>query len=342
MSQNNVIAIDLAKNVFDVCVVNKDSKIVSTKRLARRQLSKFLAHQAPSLIAMEACTGAHYWSRIAQAHGHQAVQVSARFVAAFRQGHKTDANDALAIAIAARQPKLKTTAVKTVDQQDLQSCHRVYEHLVEQRTAVSNMIRGLLAEFGIVFPKGFSALKRHVPLVLEDAENGLPFSFRETLDQAWQHWRYLAEEVERCKSRLLKRVQQDTQCSRLMALEGVGPMNALGLYVMLGDGHTFNNGRNAAACIGLTPKQHSSGGIVHLKGIGKKSGCKRLRSSLIQGAQAVITTLEKRPPRSEKERWLISLVERRGRGRAAVALANKTARTAWAMLRYDQDYRLAA
>jgi transposase len=340
MNQNNVIAIDLAKNVFDACVVDKAGKVLSEKTIQRRHLAKYLSKQAPALVAMEACAGAHYWSRVAQAQGHQVILLPAKFVTAFRQGHKTDANDALAIAIACRQPKVKGVAVKTIEQQDLQSCRRVYEHLSQQRTAVSNMLRGLLAEFGIVFGKGFSQLKRQVPCILEDAENDLPFSFRETLHLAWQHWQGLEEELKACEKMLQNRVNQHTHCRELMQLEGVGPMNALGLYVTLGDGSSFKNGRCAAACIGVTPKQSSSGGVVHMKGIGKKTGCKALRSSLIQGAQAVITALDKRPPRSEKERWLKSVIERRGRGRAAVALANKTVRTAWAMLKYNQPYQL--
>jgi transposase len=340
MKQNNVIAIDLAKYVYDICVVDKTGKVLSEKTIRRRQLAKYLSKQAPAVVAMEACAGAHYWSRVAQQHGHQVILLPAKFVTAFRQGHKTDPNDALAIAIASRQPKLRRVAVKSIEQQDLQSCRRVHEHLSQQRTAVSNMLRGLLAEFGIVFAKGFAQLKRQLPCILEDAENGLPFSFRETLYLTWQHWQRLEEELKACEKMLQNRVNQNAHCRELMQLEGVGPMNALGLYVALGDGSSFKNGRCAAACIGVTPKQSSSGGVVHMKGIGKKTGCKRLRSSLIQGAQAVISALDKRPPRTEKERWLRSMIERRGRGRAAVALANKTVRTAWAMLKYNQPYQL--
>ena len=204
------------------------------------------------------------------------------------------------------------------------------------------MLRGLLAEFGIVFAKGFAQLKRQLPSILEDAENGLPFSFRETLNLTWQHWQRLEEELKACEKMLQSRVNKNAHCRELMQLEGVGPMNARGLYVALGDGASFKNGRCAAAFIGVTPKQNSSGGTIHMKGIGKKTGCKRLRSSLIQGAQAVINVLDKRPPRTEKERWLKSMIERRGRGRAAVALANKTVRTAWAMLKYNQPYQLVA
>lgn len=339
MTQNNVIAIDLAKSVFEVVVTNKDHKVLSSKTLKRANLEKYLAKQPPSLVAMEACSGAHHWTRVAKRYGHRVVLISAQFVAAFRQGQKTDANDALAIAIAARQPKLKAVAEKTIDQQDLQSCRRVFEHLSEQKTGVSNMIRGLLAEFGIVFAKSFKALKITMPRILENAENGLPHRFREQLSLAWQHWLHLEQQLKHCGKQLALQVKQHEACRQLLALEGVGPMNALGLYTALGDGSGYQNGRNAAACIGVTPKQHSSGGKVVMLGIGKKTGMKRLRSSLIQGAQAVINVLEKRPPRTEKERWIKDLVERRGRGRAAVALANKTVRTAWSMLKYNEAYK---
>lgn len=341
MNQNTIIAIDLAKSVFDLCKVSATGNVLMRKTLRRQQLSAFLANQPQALVAVEACGSAHHWGRVARAFGHEVILIPPKTVIAFRQGHKTDTNDALAIAVAARQPKINTAALKSVEQQDLQACRRVYEHLCDQRTAVSNMIRGLLAEFGVVMPKGFAALKREIPLILEDAENGLPHSFRETLHLAWHHWLHLNAKLHRCETRLVERVREHESCRRLSALEGVGPMNALGLYVALGDGSTFASGRNAAACIGLTPKQHSSGGVVHLKGIGKYTGCQRLRSSLIQGAHAMINALSKRAPRTEKERWLVRLIERRGRGRAAVALANKTVRTAWAMLAHGTPYQHA-
>jgi len=339
MNQNNVIAIDLAKNVFDICVLDKVNKVRSEKSVRRSNLEKYLSQQTPSLVAMEACAGAHYWSRIAQSHGHLVILLPAKFVTAFRQGQKTDANDALAIGIAARQPKVKSVAVKTLEQQDLQSSQRVREHLCAQRTAVSNMIRGLLTEFGLVFGKGFAQLKRRVPCILEDAENDLPFTFRETVSLAWQHWQHLDKQVKQCEKTLKARVKQHEHCRGLLELESVGPVNALGLYVVLGDGNAFDNARAASACIGVTPKQHSSGGVVHMKGIGKQAANKRLRSSLIQGAQAFINVVEKRPARTEKEVWLKALIARRGRGRAAVALANKTVRTAWAMLHNNQAYQ---
>lgn len=337
MKHLKVIAIDLAKHVFQVCVLDRYGRVLSNKQMRRKQLGVYLAKQPPALVAMEACSGAHYWGRRAQEFGHRVVIIPPRQVKAYRQGHKTDGNDALAIGIAARQPKLKTVGVKSVDQQSIQSDKRVQEHLSDQLTQSGNMIRGLVAEFGLLIPKGLAGLKREMPKLLEDGENGLPLGVRASLNVAWQHWQYLFEALGRCERILLERVRALEPCGRLVALEGVAHKNAIGLYVSLGD--HFKNGREAAACIAVTPKQESTGGKTVLKGIGKFRGNQRLRSSLILGARAVVNPLMKRAPRTTKERWLKDLIERRGPGRAAVALANKNIRTAWSMLHHNTSYQ---
>jgi transposase len=267
------------------------------------------------------------------------VIIPPKQVTPYRQGQKTDGHDALAIGIAARQPKLKTVGVKSLDQQSVQSDKRVQEHLSDQLTATGNLLRALVAEFGVVIPKGIAALRREVPLILEDAENGLPLGMRESLYLAWQHWRFLADTLKQAEQIVRTRIDQLAPCQQLTALEGVGPKNALGLYIRLGNGHHFKNGREAAACVGVTPKQSSSGGKTRLKGIGKYQGDQRLRSSLIVGARSVVNAVQKRPPRTTREHWLKALIERRGPGRAAVALANKNVRTAWAMLHDNTTYQ---
>lgn len=295
--------------------------------------------QPQSLVVFEACARSHYCARIARQCGHEVMILPAQWVAAFRQGHKTDRNDALAIAIAARQPKVKTVAILSLEQQSLQSDLRIYQHVSDQLTATSNMLRGLIAEFGIEIKKGKSHFRKSIPLILEDADNGLTFAARESLSMAWQLWQVLHEKSLQLETLLAQRVKSNESCQHLMALEGVGIKNAIGLYVEMGDATHFKNGRNAAACIGVTPKQHSSGGKVKIGSIGKYCGNQRLRSSLITGAHSVIQALEKRAPRTEKERWLQDIIQRRGKGRAAVALANKTVRTAWAMMYHKEIYR---
>lgn len=195
--------------------------------------------------------------------------IPTKSVAAFRQGQKTDANDALAIVLAAQQPEVKLAGIKSVDQQSLQCDTRVNEHLSDQLTATGNMLRGLVAEFGVTIPKGKNALKRALPLILEDAENGLPMGMRESVYLGWALWLELEQLLQRSDTLFAKRSAENEACQRLEKLEGVGPKNALRLYVALGNGEHFKNGREAAACVGVTPKQYSTGGKVVMRGIGK-------------------------------------------------------------------------
>lgn len=339
MKCNRIIAIDLAKTVFEVCVLEQHNKVVCRKTFRRAALVRWLARQKASLVAVEACGGAHHWARVARASGHQAAIIPPRQVTPYRQGHKTDAQDALAIGIAAQQAELKTVGIKSLEQQSLQTAKRVQEHLSDQLTATGNALRALIAEFGLVVPKGASALAARVPAILDDPDNDLPADARPTLHMLYQHWRRQREALKLAEMTLVRRVRETEPCSRLSALEGIGPKNAVGLYIRLGNGAHFKNGREAAACTGLTPKQSSSGGKVRLGSIGKFRGDQRLRSSLITGAMSVVIALNKRGPRNAKEQWLKALIERRGPGRAAVALANKNVRTAWAMLRHSTDYQ---
>ncbi len=188
MNNTRVIAIDLAKTIFQICLFDRHGKVLSNCSMRRAALAKFLAKQVAALVVMEACGGSHHWGRKAQSCGHQVMIIPPKQVTPYRQGHKTDGNDALAIGIASRQPELKTVGVKSLDQQSVQSDKRVHEHLSDQLTATGNMLRALVAEFGIVIPKGIAALRRELPLILEDAENGLPLAMRESLYLAWQQW----------------------------------------------------------------------------------------------------------------------------------------------------------
>jgi len=335
MNKHNVISIDLAKNIFEVCVISPTGKLLSRHTLKRNKLASFMVKQAVAVVAMEACGGAHHWARMFSKMGHQVVMLAPKVVTPFRQGQKTDANDALAIGEAAVRPALKRVAVKSLDQQSLQSMLRMREHLSHNLTASSNMIRGLLLEYGEVFRKGFAALKQHLPLILEDAENELPMAFRQALACMWQHWLIQEQTLKDFEKPLHMEINSILACRRLQQLEGVGPINAAGLYIVLGDGKSFSNGREASAYIGLTPKQHSSGGKVSMMGIGKTTGHKQLRSTLIQGARSIV---HKKCPANAKGEWLHRLILRAGHGKASVALANRTVRQAWAMLNYGEEY----
>jgi transposase len=337
MNKLNVIGVDLAKNVIQISVVSPSNRELRNCALTRRKFAEFLGSQRPSLVAFEACATSHYWARVAQRHGHQVKIIPAKAVAPFRQGHKTDENDALAVAEAARRPNVKLAPLKTVEQQGMQAIQRSRELLVHERVALSNHLRGLLMEFGIVIPQGFTALYRQLPEILEDGENELPDQYRPTLNLLYGRLCNLREDIEQLNDELKMLVQQHLVCRRLLALEGIGPVCAVLLYATLGTGEAFTNGRQFSAYLGLTPKQFSSGGKVNLVGISKRVANRRLRAILIQGARAYVYHLKE--PKTAKDRWLWAIMERSGKCKAAVALANKNVRTAWAMLTQNTEYQ---
>ena len=340
MYQDNVIALDLAKNVIQVCILDKQNEVKTNRELRRQQVLNWLAKQTPSVVAMEACGSAHYWAKQARALGHQPVLISARFVKKFVEGHKTDKNDAVAIGIAVRQPSVKPVAIKSNDQLALQALEKMRKHYQDIAIATSNLIRAIVFEFGMVIPQGEKAFRERIPDILEDAENELPMMLRGPLHQQYQFWISLKQQVREAEKQLRAQLKTHEQCNELQKLDGVGPVNALNLYLALGTrGEAFKNGREAAACIGLTPKQHSSGGKVVMLGISQRIAKKQLRANLIQGALAKIKVVAKRPPKNTREVWMKQLIERRGLRRAAVALANKTVRIAWAMVHYQQPYQ---
>lgn len=336
MKKLSIIGVDLAKNVIQVAVVSLQHKKVFNRAYSRKKFAEFLGNQKPSLVAFEACASSHYWARKARQHGHQIKIIPAKTITPYRQGHKTDVNDALAICEAARRPQILEAPLKSVEQQGMQAVQRSRELLVQERTALSNHIRGVLMEFGIVIPKGLAALHQHLPDILEAGENELPDLYRPTLHLLYQRLQQLKGDILYLDQQIKSLVKQHCACERLTNMEGVGPISAVLLYASLGSGEAFKNGRQYSAYLGLTPKQYSSGGKTNLIGISKKVANKRLRSVLIQGARAYVHKLNE--PKSHKDRWLLSLIERAGYGKAAVALANKNVRTAWALLTQGTQY----
>lgn len=282
----------------------------------------------------------HYWARAAQRHGHTARIIPAKAVAPFRQGHKTDSNDALAVAEAARRPNIKEAPMKTLDQQGLQAIQRSRELLVQESTALSNHLRGLLMEFGEVIPRGFAALQRKLLEILEDGDNEVPDMYRPALHRLYHRFLELRSDIRAMDAEIGTLVQQHPGCSRLTALGGVGPIRAVLLYASLGTGEAFSGSREFAAYLGLTPRQLSSGGKTNIVGLSKKIGNRQLRSVLIQGARSYVNKLKE--PKTPKDRWLMELIERAGPGKATVALANKNVRSAWALLTQATEYQRQA
>jgi transposase len=284
------------------------------------------------LVAMEACSGAHHWARKLRALGLDARLIAANFVTPYRmegRGGKNDANDAAAICEAASRPKMRFVPIKSIDQQSVLSVHRLREGFKAERTACINRIRGLLAEFGLVFPQSPQALRLALPDVIEDASNEIGGLARLTLQRAQQQWQELDEHMLWCEQRIGAHVKSDPQAKAAAKLLGIGPIGASAMVATVGDFKQFKNGGQLGAWMGLVPKQDSSGGKIKLGRITKR-GDEYLRTLLIQGARSAVLTAHKRKDRISL--WIVQLRERVGWQKAAVALANKNARILWAVL----------
>ena len=332
------VGVDLAKNVFQVHGVGDHEKAVWRRKLTRASWLKVLLETAePGCeIGMEWCGGAHHWARQLQAHGFKVRMIAPQFVKPYVKSNKNDANDAEAICEAMSRPHMRFVAVKTVEQQDIQAVHRVRAELTKQRTAKANQIRGLVAEYGLVAPKELEHLRRALPCWLEDMENGLSERFRRLLNGLWGDLQALDERMAELDREIAVIAQNDPVAKRLQQLRGVGPIIATALVAAVGNGEQFANGRQLSAAFGLTPRQHSSGGKERLLGISKR-GDVYLRVLLIHGARSVLRTSKDKADRLSQ--WVTRLAARRHPNVAVVALANKTARMAWAMLKNGTDYQ---
>lgn len=329
------VGIDLAKQVFQVHGVDSQEKAVLRKQLRRGQMLDYFKKLPPCLIGMEACSSAHYWGRELQKLGHSVKLMAPQFVKPYVKSNKNDANDAEAICEAVARPTMRFVAIKTIAQQDIQAVHRIRSELVQQRTAKVNQIRGLLAEYGIVVGRRVDTLRTALPLLLEDAENGLTNDFRTLLEGLQQDLTTLDGRVDELDKKIKTLAGSNTDAKRLQQIPGIGPITATALVCAIGDGKQFKRGRDMAAWLGLTPRQHSSGGKDRLLGISKR-GDAYLRTLLIHGARSVLKVAgQKDDPRS---RWLQNLCGRRNKNIAAVALANKNARIVWALLVKKVDY----
>lgn len=333
-----MIGIDLAKNVLQVCKVSKHGELTANKAVSPAKLKELLAKSTPSIVAMEGSGSCHYWGRLAESFGHEVRVINPKKVKAFLQGQKTDANDALAIAMAATQFGVRFSQLKNEEQQTLQTLATSRKFLDKELTALNNHIRAYLYEYGITMRRGRTSLRETMALVLDAVDSRLPRRLKPMLQLLWERYQYTLAQLKESNKARDALVKQVEPCKRLLALETVGPVGAALLYANIGYGKDFKNGRGASACIGVTPMQHSSGGKTNMMGINKKGGNKELRAVLYQGALSVISRLPDEP-QTVKQAWLIDLVKRAGVKRACIALANKTVRTAWAMLATGESYQ---
>ena len=338
--KKTIAGIDLAKDVIQVCIYT-NKKMRSNEEMTSSEFASWLANSKPVTVVFEACGTSNYWVQKAREYGHEAHLVSAVLVKAIRQNQKTDKNDAIAIVQAALLPETRFIKGKTVKQQQLQSVLKMRELCLKQKTALSNQIRALLLEFNIKGGRSNSGLADIVESTLENADLELDDIFRVSLHAAWEQYLKIVETMALHEANLEKLVRQCVECKKLLQIEGIGFVNAVSFYIALAcdESGTFKAGKDAAACIGLTPIQYSTGGKTKIGTIGKYCKNKLMRSQLIGGAMSVVKVVAKRETKTQKEQWLKALIERKGKKCAAVALASKNVRTAFAMLSQGTEYK---
>jgi len=338
VSNVTLLAIDLAKNIFQLYGTDVHEKVVVNKRIkSRDQLSQFVANLKPCNIYMEGCGSANYWGRKFKTFGHQVKLINPKYVKPYVMGSKNDKNDAIAIARAARDSVMRFGEVKTQQQQDVQSTHRMRSHFVSERTALANAIRGILAEYGIVVARGVSNIRKLLPTILENNEYNLNSDMLMNTRLLYDNFVFLDKTIEKYNTMIEKLFENNEVCGRLEKIPGIGKIGATILAAALGNGSAFKNGRHFAAFLGLVPKQHSSGNKERLLGI-SKVGDTYIRTILVHGARSVSLYADKKT--DNQSAWLKNLKARSGNNIAAVAMANRMARTAWALVAKNVEYKV--
>ncbi len=338
MDKRTTVGIDLAKEIFAICVLDAHGAVLDRKVLRRAAFERWAESLSePCTVAMEACGSAHHWGRFFAARGHTARLLAAEFVVPFRQGGKNDGNDALAIAIAARQPTMRFVPVKTVEQQAILAWHRMRQGWIEERTALLNRVRGLLAEFGLVPGRSPAVLIAAMARIVDEA--AAPEPMRAIVQQAREQLAQLDARLVACDMQIQAHARCSPQAERLRALLGVGPITASAVVATVPDATLFRHGRLFGAWLGLTPRQHSTGGKTRL-GASSKRGDAYLRGLLVNGARSALqAALRAAPDKATRlQLWMVGLARRCGYQKALVAIANKHARMIWAMLARDERY----
>ncbi|MBB1062189.1 IS110 family transposase [Marilutibacter spongiae] len=328
------VAIDLAKEVFELAFADGQGRVIERKRLSRRAFARVLERRPPLRVLMEACGSAHYWGRRFERQGHAVRLIPARDVRPYVRGNKTDRHDVAGILEADRCGDIHPVPVKTPGQQGIQAQHRLREHLKRERTATINLLRGILREFGLAIPLGASRVPAAVRDALEDGDNELPMALRHSVADQVQRLAQLTADMTAIESRLAESASRDVAVQRYRSVPGIGLLTATALRASAGDLSRFRNGRQFAAWLGLTPREHSSGHKRRLGGLTKR-GDVYLRTLLIHGARAVLQAARVKQRRGQAldplRQWALAVQDTRGHNVAACALANKLARRLWAM-----------
>jgi transposase len=330
------IGIDLGKTVFHLAAVNARGEVVVRKKCSRTQLLRFTSNLRECLIGMEACGGSHFLGRALREQGHDVRLMPAQYVKPYVKTNKNDYIDAEAIIEAVTRPTMRFVPIKTDEQLDLQSLHRVRERWVGRRTAVINQIRGLLLERGITVPKGRRRIEESLPRILEDPDNKLSGALRVLLNELRLEMQYLHKQIEESDKLILRIASELEPCRRLVAIPGIGPVIATATIAAIGNGAAFKKGRGFAAWLGVVPGEYSTGGKQNLTETSRR-GNKYLRKLFVQGAHAVLQSRTKQAPGLNA--WLDRLTSRKRIQVTAVALANKMARIVWAVLYKGEAYR---
>ena len=331
-SNRTVVGVDTAKRVFQLYWVDMETGEIVDLKLTRAKFLEHFANRSPCVVAMEACGGTQHWARELRKLGHDPRLLPAKAVRPFVAGNKNDAHDARAIWTAVQLPGVKTVAIKTEEQQAILALHRMRQQLVKFRTAQINGLRGLLTEYGEVMPKGRAGIRKAIGPALERVAERLPAIIVETLHEQWMRVAHLDREIGEIERRIGLWHRSNAASQRIAKIPGVGVLSATAVVAAMGDPAAFRSGREFAAWLGLVPRHSGTGGRVRMLGISKR-GDKYLRTLLIHGARTVLAR-SKAPPE-----WAVHLAERRPANVVTVALANKTARTIWALLAHDRAYR---
>jgi transposase len=326
------IGIDLGKTTFHLVALGERSKVLVRKKFSRTQLLAHTANLQPSLIGLEACSGAHFLGAAVREQGHEVRLIPAQFVKPYRKSNKNDFIDAEAIAEAVTKQNMRFVPIKSQEQLDVQAMHRVRDRLVQRRTALINEIRSFLLERGITFP----AQPINLPTVVEDCEQNLTPRLRWLLDRLWQEWKQTEIDIETVTDEIERIGSEDERCRRLRQIPGFGPLVSTAMVAAIGNGAAFRRGRDFAAWIGVVPRQYSTGGKQKLFGMSKRGNI-YLRRMLIHGARAVLFRVKY--DTGGLGQWVHRLSQRAPRNKVVVAIANKLARIAWAVLSSGKDYR---
>jgi transposase len=336
MKELTLLGIDLAKNVFQLKGLDKHHKEIFKKRLSRGKLETFVRGLPSCTVMMESCGGSNHWGRMFTAMGHEVKLISPQHVTPYVGNHKNDDKDTDGILECGSRPRTKFVSVKTLEQQDMQSLLRIRERLVDNRVSLSNQIRGLLLEYGIAIPKGFSYLKQKLVELFDINNDAISKVLKEALTDCYGEFKELSTRIAHYNKKIETISNEHAYCRLLRTVPGMGPISAVALYAAVGNGSQFKNGRMMAAHIGLVPKQSSSGEKHRLLGIVKK-GDANLKKLLIHGGRAVVKYAGKKTDwRSE---WINKLSSRKHANVVATAVANRTARIAWAILQSGKPYQ---